>query len=102
MSKSRKVLFVCVENAGRARMAEAFARLFGLEAMSADTMPAKYVKPLVIQVMQEVNIYVRTRRPKLMDSRMVDWADLVVTMGCSLEEACPAPLVAKMDKKLIQ
>src|SRR5207302_3638470 len=29
-------------------------------------------------------------------------ARLVVTMGCSIEEACPKPIVAQMQKKLIE
>jgi len=32
---------------------------------------------------------------------MVNEADLVVTMGCSVEEVCPAPIIAKMQKKLV-
>jgi len=28
-------------------------------------------------------------------------AGLVVTMGCSVEEACPRPMLAQMQKKLV-
>jgi arsenate reductase len=31
---------------------------------------------------------------------MIEDADLVVTMGCSVQEVCPAPVVARMQKKL--
>jgi len=50
----KRVLFVCVENAGRSQMAEAFAKHYGkgkVEAVSAGTMPSKEVNPLVVQVM---------------------------------------------------
>jgi len=35
----KNILFVCVENAGRSQMAEAFARKHGLKAQSAGTQP---------------------------------------------------------------
>lgn len=38
--KNKKILFVCVENAGRSLMAEAFAASHGTSAMSAGTLPA--------------------------------------------------------------
>ncbi|MCL6579836.1 MAG: arsenate reductase ArsC, partial [Candidatus Bathyarchaeota archaeon] len=37
----KKILFVCIENAGRSQMAEAFAKHYGkdkVEAISAGTM----------------------------------------------------------------
>jgi hypothetical protein len=33
---------------------------------------------------------------------MIEQASLVVTMGCSIEEACPKPIIAQMQKKLIE
>ena len=32
---------------------------------------------------------------------MIDQADLVVTMGCSVEKVCPRPMLEKMNKKLV-
>jgi protein-tyrosine-phosphatase len=32
---------------------------------------------------------------------MISNARLVVTMGCSIEEACPKPMLAAMQKKLV-
>ncbi len=49
----KKVLFVCVENAGRSQMAEAFGRAYGLDASSAGTVPAEKLNPTVVQVMKE-------------------------------------------------
>jgi protein-tyrosine-phosphatase len=96
-----KILFVCVENAGRSQMAEAFARKLGLSATSAGTLPATRINPLVVTVMKEKGIDLSTNRPKALMMQMVNEADLVVTMGCSVEEVCPAPIVAKMQKKLV-
>jgi protein-tyrosine-phosphatase len=52
-----KVLFVCVENAGRSQMA-----------------------------MREKGIDVSSKTPKMLTAEMIEAANLVVTMGCSVEE----------------
>jgi protein-tyrosine-phosphatase len=31
---------------------------------------------------------------------MIQEADLIVTMGCSVEAVCPKPMIAQMKKKL--
>ena len=36
----------------------------------------------------------------MLTSEMISQARLVVTMGCSVEEACPRPMLAAMQKKL--
>jgi arsenate reductase len=97
--KLRKILFVCVENAGRSQMAEAFAKTIGkgnVEAISAGTMPGKEVNPLVIKVMKEKGIDLSTNKPKLVNNQMVQEADTIIVMGCSAEGFCPAPLLNKV------
>jgi len=95
------ILFVCVENAGRSQMAEAFAKRYGLAASSAGTIPSSKVNPLVVQVMREKDIDIGLNRPKSLTSEMISEAGLVVTMGCSVEGACPRPMLAQMQKKLV-
>lgn len=95
------ILFVCVENAGRSQMAEAFARKQGLKATSAGTMPSQRVNPTVVQAMKERGLDIASNRPKLLTPDMISEAGLVVTMGCSVEEVCPRPVLAQMRKKLI-
>lgn len=95
------ILFVCVENAGRSQMAEAFARKYGLKAQSAGTHPAKEVNPAVVTVMREKAIRLTADHPKMLTPEMIEKAGLVVTMGCSVEEVCPRPMIAQMQKKLI-
>jgi arsenate reductase (thioredoxin) len=95
----KKVLFVCVENAGRSQMAEAFGRAYGLDTSSAGTIPAEKVNPTVVQVMRERGMAL-PGKPKTLTEEMIREADLVVTMGCSVEEVCPKPLVEQMEKKL--
>jgi arsenate reductase len=92
----KKVLFVCVQNAGRSQMAEAFAKAYGkgkLEAISAGTMPAKEVNPVAVQIMREKGIDLSANRPKPITGQMVQEADMIVVMGCSAQGFCPAPLL---------
>jgi len=96
-----KILFVCVENAGRSQMAEAFTRRRGIAATSAGTLPATTINPVVAEVMKERGIDLSRNRPKMLTMQMVNEANLVVTMGCSVEKVCPAPVIAKMQKKLV-
>jgi len=91
----KRVLFVCVENAGRSQMAEAFANHHGkgeLVALSAGVMLADTVNSLVVEVMKEKGIDISMKKPKLLTMKMAEEADLIITMGCSVEKFCPAPL----------
>jgi protein-tyrosine-phosphatase len=80
-----KVLFACVENAGRSQMAEAFARAAGLDAVSCGSKPAKQVNPAVVQAMKEVGLDISKAAPKGFEA--VPRTEVVVTMGCG--DACP-------------
>ena len=95
----KRILFVCVENAGRSQMAEGFAEKYGkgkIEALSAGTMPSREINSLVIQVMQEKGIDISKNEPKLITNQMVQEADEVIVMGCSAQGFCPAPLLGKV------
>jgi protein-tyrosine-phosphatase len=96
-----KLLFVCVENAGRSQMAEAFARRKGFEAVSAGTKPAVTVNPAVVEAMAERAFNFSLRKPKMLTMEMIDQADMVITMGCSVEKVCPRPMLERMNKKLV-
>ena len=90
----KKVLFVCVENAGRSQMAEAFANKYGkdkLTASSASNKPADKVNPMVVEAMKEKDIDISINKPKLITFQMAQDADLVVTMGCNDQGICPGP-----------
>ena len=82
------VYFVCVGNAGRSQMAEAFAKQAGHEARSAGSRPAKHLDPEVVEAMRELGIDLSGRVPRGITQEDVEWADVVVTMGCG-EDACP-------------
>jgi arsenate reductase len=81
------VLFVCVQNAGRSQIAEALYTSGGGQGRSAGTAPAEHVHPEVVEVMREVGIELSDRVPHRLDDSDVEWADVVVTMGCG--DACP-------------
>lgn len=97
----KKALFVCVENAGRSQMAEAIARSYGIDAVSAGTVPAAKVNQTVIEVMKERGFNLSSSKPKLLTPAMIEAADYVVTMGCRVEDVCPRPLIVRMEKKLV-
>jgi len=80
-------------------MAEAFVKVYGegrIEAMSAGTMPAQEVNPIVVQVMKEKGIDLSANKPKLIANQMVQEADMIIVMGCSAQGFCPAPLLNKV------
>ena len=84
------VLFVCVQNAGRSQIAEALFRHAAgddHEARSAGSAPADRVHPEVVEVMREVGVDLEGRVPRGLDTSDVEWAEVVVTMGCG--DACP-------------
>jgi len=92
----KKILFVCVENAGRSQMAEAFANHYGkgkLVASSAGVMLADRVNPVVVEVMKDKGIDISMNKPKLLTTKMAEESDQIITMGCSVEKFCPAPLL---------
>ena len=98
--KPQRVLFVCVHNSGRSQMAEALLNhLAGGRyiAESMGTLPSERINPVVAQVMKEVGINIEEKRPKMITQEAVDRAGKVITMGCSIEEACPANLVLTED-----
>ncbi|MGH7721301.1 MAG: arsenate reductase ArsC [Candidatus Dormibacteria bacterium] len=82
-----RALFVCVQNAGRSQMAEAFWEQLGGEGRSAGSAPTDRVHPEVVQVMAEVGIDVAGHTPRALTTADAEWAEVVVTMGCG--DACP-------------
>jgi arsenate reductase (thioredoxin) len=81
------VLFVCVRNAGRSQLAQALYEARGGEARSAGTEPGSAIQQAVVEALDEVGIDVSGRQPKALTQEDVEWADLVVTMGCG--DRCP-------------
>lgn len=90
MTGKKRVLFVCVENANRSQMAEAFARMHGggaVGAYSAGSRPSGRVNPRAVEYMREVGYDLTTHTSKSLDEFTGQEIDAVVTMGCG--DSCP-------------
>jgi len=99
----KTVLFACLHNAGRSQMAAAFfdarADPAKARAVSAGTRPADKVHPEVVEAMREVEIDLGGATPRLLEPKIAEEADLLVTMGCG--EECPfVPGLAREDWEL--
>ncbi len=85
----KRVLFVCVENANRSQIAEAFARHYGadrIEAQSAGSRPSGTINPRALASMAEIGIDLSGQSSKPLSAIDGEFA-AVVTMGCGDE--CP-------------
>jgi protein-tyrosine-phosphatase len=89
--RSKRIVFICVENSNRSQMAEAFARMFGegrVEAYSAGSRPSGRVHPKAIVAMREIGYDLERHRSKGLWELPDVHFDVAVTMGCGDE--CPA------------
>lgn len=96
MPQNKKILFVCVENAGRSQMAEGFFWKYcpsGYEPQSAGTQPTNVVNPLAVEAMKEIGIDISTQKPKTISDSMIQEAARVINMGCMDKESCPTLFV---------
>ncbi len=86
----KRVLFVCVHNAGRSQMAAGLLnRLAGdeIRVETAGSDPADEINPLAVDAMKEVGVDLSEEFPKPLTDDSVRAADVVITMGCG--DACP-------------
>ena len=93
---TRDILFVCVENAGRSQMAEAFFRKFTegkFNVNSAGTVPSGNLNPVAVEVMKEIGIDMTKQSPKTISNSMISNSFKTVNMGCMDKESCPALFV---------
>ena len=78
------VLFVCLGNASRSQMAEAFTKAYGpdvMRASSAGLLPARHVLSTTRMVMDEKSISLQGAVPKSISHFVLDDFDLVVNMS---------------------
>jgi len=72
-------------------MAEAFLNKLArgeAVAVSAGDRPASKVDEKAVEVMKEIGIDITKQRPKALTMKMVEEADVVITMGCGAD-VCP-------------
>jgi arsenate reductase (thioredoxin) len=103
----KRVLFVCVHNAGRSQIAEAFFNQLARErgvpvvAHSAGTAPGESINPVAAQAMAEVGVSMAGQKPRQLTPELVTRADRVITMGCGVEASlCPAGFYITEDWQL--
>ncbi len=97
----KHLLCVCVHDASRSQMAEAFLNTAGsadLRAASAGTLPTERINPVVAEAMLEVDIDISANLPKVITQEMADEADLIFTMGCATNEVCLATFLPSEDR----
>ncbi|MFH0769445.1 MAG: arsenate reductase ArsC [Chloroflexota bacterium] len=102
-AKTKRILFVCVHNAGRSQMAEAFFNQIAqgkAKGFSAGTQAADSVNPVVVEAMREVGIDISHQKPKPLTLEMLEGVDRVITMSCGVEGVCPASFVPTEDWQL--
>jgi arsenate reductase len=81
-------------------MAEAFFNRLAkgkAQAYSAGTQPADKLNPVIVEAMREVGIDISGNKTKALTIDMAEKANRVITMGCGVEEACPATFVETED-----
>ena len=96
---TKTVLFVCVQNAGRSQMAEAFFRKYapkGYETISAGTVPTSQINPVAVRVMKEAGIDISKQKPKDLTEDMMRNATIIINMGCMDDKFCPVLFVPKV------
>jgi len=84
-------------------MAEAFFNHLAkgkAQATSAGTKPGPQVNPVVVKAMREASLDISQQKPKALNFAMIANADRVITMGCGVEEVCPASFVPTEDWEL--
>ncbi|MBI5133435.1 MAG: arsenate reductase ArsC [Thaumarchaeota archaeon] len=84
----KNVVFVCVGNASRSQMAEAFFNSLAKDAkaISGGIKLAKMVDPVTVQVMKEVGIDMSKNKPKRIGETDIQRADMIISM---CEYSCP-------------
>ena len=94
------VLFVCVENAGRSQMAEAFFRKYApsdsYEAVSAGTKYTSEINPVVLKVMSQIGMDISKQKPKEITEEMTRNATKIINMGCMEKNFCPTLFINKV------
>jgi arsenate reductase len=74
-------------------MAEGFAKALGkgkAEVYSGGTKPEGIIHPLAVEVMRESGIDISEQKSKLIDLKLLNQMDLIITLCSNVEQICPA------------
>ena len=100
-SGEQLVLFVCVHNSARSKMAEAIfneeikSKNINAMAKSAGTNPSNEVHSFAKVVLQEIGIEINNK-PIALNDTMIEDANIIINMGCMENDFCPAIFVDKI------
>ncbi len=91
--KRKIIYFLCTGNSARSQMAEGFAKKYldfdEWEVRSAG-IETHGLNPLAREVMQEVGIDISNQRSSLIDTSVMNNAEIVVTLCDDAKSRCPA------------
>ena len=86
------ILFLCTGNSCRSQIAEGWTRHIGGDAVSVQSagIEAHGKNPRALEVMREVGVDISGQESTIVDDRMLQRADVVVTVCGHADEQCPA------------
>lgn len=84
MIEEKQILFVCIENTGRAQVAQAFAEKYGLESTSTGSASSNQLNPPI----RLLKIYGYEARPPCCCRLYLEAAVVVDTQGLIPSDAC--------------
>ena len=92
MPDAVNILFLCTGNSCRSQIAEGWARHIGGDAVVVQSagIEAHGKNPRAIQIMREAGIDISGQESTIVDDRMLQQADIVVTVCGHADEQCPA------------
>jgi len=61
-----------------------------VELVTGGTQPAEHVHDEVVHTMDAIGIDISDRTPREVTFEEIQASDIVITMGCSAEDVCPA------------
>ena len=93
MNRRHRIVFLCTGNCFRSQMAEAILRHadpLRFEALSAGSMPAGFIHPLVLRTLEDMHIPVIDQHSKSWDEFVDQHVDLLITVcDSAADEVCP-------------
>jgi arsenate reductase len=84
----KNLLFICAGNSVRSQMAEGWARELSrghAKVNSAGIHPCG-LDPLAVEVMRQAGIDISGQTSTMIDQRLLDWADCIITMCDSVKQ----------------
>lgn len=95
------VLCVDAGNSDRSQMAEGYLRALGGEFLEVNSagLRSEPLGRLVVQVMQEDGVDIRRQREKLVSRQLLLWADIIITIGSTLETVHPPVPTSAVEKR---